>query len=131
MLLGYVAWCGRTFWVVVDSPDLSRIPADQRAAAEAAVEAAGLTKPDPFSPELMVQFLMKPYGTAPGSIGVSVFHEPERPPAREYLHVHRDRRNARSSEHPVVFFWSPIQGWALLTTSWGEVNYPGVPLAKP
>jgi hypothetical protein len=120
MIAGYVAWCSRTFWVVVAFPDLSLIPENQRAAAEAAIEAAGLTKPDPFSPELMLKFLMKPFDTAPRPVSVSVFKEPL-PPPRIYLHVDRTRRNPRNSEHPVVFFWSgPPREWGLLTTPWGK-----------
>ena len=59
MIVGYVAGCSRTFWVVVAFPDLSLIPQNQRAAAKAAIEAAELTKPDPFSSGLMLKFLME------------------------------------------------------------------------
>lgn len=132
LIAGYTAWCSRTFWMGVGPPDLSPIPESQRAAAQAAVEEAGLTRPDPFSWEVLGELLMKPYDTAPRPVGVSIFREPQ-PPPRCYLHVQRARRSIRRNERPVIFF-SPAsdrdQEWRLLTSPWGEVVYPGEPLSR-
>lgn len=132
MITGYAAWCSRTFWVRVGPPDLSPIPESQRAAALAAVEESGLTKPDPFSWEVMQELLMKPYDTAPRPLGVSIFREPQ-PPPRCCLHVYRARRSVRSNERPLVFFVPApdhLEDWRLLTTPWGEVIYPGKRLSR-
>jgi len=129
-ILGYIAWCSRTFWVLVALPDLTLIPENQRAAAEAAVEAAGLTKPDPFSRDLMLELLMKPYDTAPRPVISGLYRVPNAA-LTGYLHVYRGRRNVRSGEHPVIFFRRSNEQWVLISNPWGGIEYSGEPLATP
>jgi hypothetical protein len=43
MLVGYVAWCGRTFYLRAPLPDLTKVPAEARMLALVEIEAGNLT----------------------------------------------------------------------------------------
>jgi hypothetical protein len=63
--LGYLAWCGRAFYLSAPAPDLSEVPAQYRADAFAMIKKHGLTAPEAFDRKLFIGFLAKPYASAP------------------------------------------------------------------
>lgn len=61
LTLGYVAWCGRCFYLPVPLPDLSEIPEEYHPAAYALLEQRGFTRNEPFSWDLFLSFVARPY----------------------------------------------------------------------
>lgn len=59
MLVGYVAWCGRTFYLRAPMPDLARVPAEARPLALLEVER--LRRPEKFTMRRLGELLMQPY----------------------------------------------------------------------
>lgn len=61
MLVGYGAWCGRTFYLKPPMPDLSRVPIEARELARTGIEESGLLRPDRLSFERFKWLLAHPY----------------------------------------------------------------------
>jgi hypothetical protein len=75
MLLGYVAWCGRAFYLRAPMPDLSRVPAEVRALTLAEIEAADLRRPEMLTARRIMELLMHPYKSEVEPIDVRVSEE--------------------------------------------------------
>jgi hypothetical protein len=63
MLVGYVAWCGRTFYLRAAVPDLALVPDEVRALALSEIEAADLRRPEKFTMKRLSELLMHPYAS--------------------------------------------------------------------
>lgn len=61
MLVGYVAWCWRTFYLRAPMPDLSSMPEEAQAAATTEIERWKLRNPEEFNGGRMKELLMNPY----------------------------------------------------------------------
>lgn len=72
MLVGYVAWCGRTFYLRAPVPDVAVLPAEARALALAEIEAADLRRPEKFSISRFKHVMMHPYESESSSIWIEV-----------------------------------------------------------
>lgn len=68
MLVSYVAWCGRTFYLKPPMPDLSRVPIEARELALAGIEESGLLRPERLSFERFKKLLAHPYESQPSRI---------------------------------------------------------------
>jgi hypothetical protein len=75
MLVGYVAWCGRVFYLRAPMPDLSRVPAEVRALTLAEIEAADLRRPEKLTTRRIMELLMHPYESEVEPIDVRVSEE--------------------------------------------------------
>lgn len=70
LILGYAAWCGRAFYLSVPVPDLFDAPAECRADVRDLLKKYQLSNPEPFSWQLFLRFLTKPYNSQPCTIRV-------------------------------------------------------------
>lgn len=61
MLVGYVAWCGRTFYLRAPMPDLAKVPAEARTLVLLEIEAGNLRRPEKFRTKRFTELLMHPY----------------------------------------------------------------------
>lgn len=68
MLVGYVAWCGRTFYLRAPAPDLSVLPAEARALAQSEIESMDMRRPEKFTVGRLTKLLMQPYESDPTPI---------------------------------------------------------------
>ena len=75
MLVGYVAWCGRTFYLRAPVPDLAHVPEHARFFVVATIEDSGLRTPEKFTISRLVELLQQPYQTTPLQISVSVISQ--------------------------------------------------------
>ena len=72
MLVGYGAWCGRTFYLRAPMPDLSLMPQEARALALAKIEEMDLRRPEKLTVNRFTELLMKPYESDPSPISIDV-----------------------------------------------------------
>lgn len=70
MLVGYGAWCGRTFYLRSPVPDLDIVPPEARSLALSEIEAVNLRHPEKFTVERFTELLMNPYETGPPPIEI-------------------------------------------------------------
>jgi hypothetical protein len=70
MLVGYGAWCGRTFYLRAPMPDLSNVPAEARAIVRSEIGAADMRRPEEFTMTRFQELLAHPYESDPASIFV-------------------------------------------------------------
>jgi hypothetical protein len=68
MLVAYVAWCGRTFYLRPQMPGLMRVPVEARELARAGIEESGLLRPERLSIERFKRLLAHPYESQPSRI---------------------------------------------------------------
>jgi len=73
MLVGYAAWCGRTFYLRAPMPDLARVPAEARSLALAEIEELG--RPQRITMERLSELLMQPYDSDVPGIWVENVNE--------------------------------------------------------
>ncbi|MCW1915657.1 hypothetical protein OJ996_18875 [Luteolibacter sp. GHJ8] len=71
LLLGYVAWCGRSMYLSVPVPELTQLPPELREDAREIIVARGLTRPDRFDLKILGKLLANPYQTQPGPFVVT------------------------------------------------------------
>lgn len=114
LLLSYVAWCARPFYLSVPPPQIMEIPEVYRKDAASAVVQSGLTSPDPFDFGILLKLLARPYDCSPGSIhvGVNPFDE---------VVVIRDRHSPRA-EDPDVFFYPSGYTWKVSAIDFDPVK---------
>jgi hypothetical protein len=110
LVLGYAAWCGRTFYLSVPVPDLLELPEDYRADARSVIEKHGLTAPERFDRSHFLDLLKHPYASAPKPVTVARWSN-----ADNFI-VGRPRRY-RAEDRQVVF-WSTGIGWTALVTDY-------------
>ena len=65
MLVGYLAWCGRTFYLNPPMPDLSRVPIEARELARAGIQESSLFRPERLSFNRLGEVLANPYESEP------------------------------------------------------------------
>lgn len=111
LVLGYAAWCGRTFYLHVPAPEMTELPEEYRADARALIEQHGLTAPDPFERKRFLELLGQPYDSAPTPVVVGPWTGPEN------LAVTRMRRPFQYTTRQVVF-WSTGIGWTAMVTDY-------------
>jgi hypothetical protein len=75
MLGGYVAWCGRTFYLRAPMPDLSSIPVAAWASATAELEKSKLRSSEAFDWGRLMELLMNPYESDPPPIQIGMAGE--------------------------------------------------------
>lgn len=71
MLVGYGAWCGRTFYLRAPVPDLTHVPEHARSFVVATIEDSGLRNPEKFKVSRLVELLSQPYQSTPSQIRVN------------------------------------------------------------
>ena len=86
LVLGYVAWCARAFYLSVPVPELLEIPQEYRKDARLAVLDHGFTRPDPFRLEILARHLARPYDCSPKQIRVHHKHGSYVLLAKEHWH---------------------------------------------
>ncbi len=70
MLVSYVAWCGRTFYMRPPMPDLSRLPVEARELARVGIEDSSLFRPELMNMRRFKQLIANPYESEPLPIRV-------------------------------------------------------------
>ncbi len=110
LVLGYAAWCGRTFYLSVPVPALLELPEEYRADARALIEEHGLSAPDPFDRSRFRDLLMRPYESTPQPILVAQWSNADN------FKASRQRR-FRSKDRQVVF-WNTGIGWTAMVTDY-------------
>ena len=108
LVLGYAAWCGRTFYLAVPAPEMLELPEDYRADARSLIEKHGLTAPDPFERSLFLDLLKRPYESTPKPVVV----------AGKAHHFMAARPRRFRAENRQVVFWSTGVGWTALVTDY-------------
>jgi hypothetical protein len=96
LLLGYVAWCARTFYLTVPVPELREIPAPFRAEARRMVVDHALDKPDHFQLQAMLHLLARPYDCEPKPIRIEISPFDE-------INVTRERWSKAGDNRALVF----------------------------
>jgi hypothetical protein len=110
LVLGYAAWCGRTFYLSVPVPELLELPEEYRADARSLIVEHGLAAPDPFDRKRFLELLMHPYESSPRPIRVANWSGPHN------FMAARPRR-FRAKDRQVVF-WSTGIGWTAMVTDY-------------
>ena len=103
LLLGYTAWCGRTFYLTVPVPELLELPEQYREDAKSIVIERGLTRPDHFHPMALVRLLAKPYDSSPEKIRVEC-------PNSSTMWIIRSRRSHWPDDVP-MYLTRTQDGW--------------------
>jgi hypothetical protein len=106
LVLGYAAWCGRTFYLSMPVPELLELPEDFRADARSLIGKHGLTAPERFDRRHFRDLLMHPYDSAPKPVTVARWSG-----SNNFI-ASRPRRY-RAEDRQVVF-WSTGIGWTAL-----------------
>jgi len=70
MLVGYVAWCGRTFYLRPQMPDLSRLPVEAQELARLGIAEAGFLRPERLSFNRFKWLIARPYESGPALISI-------------------------------------------------------------
>lgn len=65
LIVGYVSWCWRSFYIGVDAPALTMFPEDYRPTALAEIEKSGILEPEEFGWRRAKDLLMNPYDSNP------------------------------------------------------------------
>lgn len=65
MLVGYGAWCGRTFYMRPLMPDLGGVPVEVREFARAGIEESSFFRPERLSFKRVKKLLTKPFESEP------------------------------------------------------------------
>lgn len=73
MHVGYVAWCGRTFYLRAPMPDLARVPAEARSLALTEIEE--LRRPQRITMKRLSELLMQPYDSEVPGIWIENLNE--------------------------------------------------------
>ena len=106
LVLGYAAWCGRTFYLAVPVPEMLELPEDYRADARSLIEEHRLTAPDLFDRSLFLDLLKRPYESTPKPVVVS---------GKAHHFVAARPRRFRAEDRQVAF-WSTGIDWTALVT---------------
>lgn len=61
MLFGYVAWCGRTFYLRAPMPDLAQVPVEARTLVLDGIEEGNLRSSEKLTTRRFKKVLMSPY----------------------------------------------------------------------
>ena len=108
LVLGYAAWCGRTFYLAAPVPEMLELPEDYRADARSLIEKHGLTASDPFDRSHFLDLLKRPYESSPKPVVVT---------GKAHHFVVARPRRFRAEDRQVAF-WSTGIGWTALVTDY-------------
>ena len=75
MLLGYVAWCGRTFYLRAPLPDLAQVPVEARTLVLEGIEEGNLRRPEKLTTSRVKKVLMSPYESEIPPINIELLGE--------------------------------------------------------
>jgi hypothetical protein len=102
MLLGYAAWCGRTFYLRPQMPDLSRLPVEAQELARLGIEEAGFLGPERVSFNRFTWLIGHPYKSEPVQISID-----PRPDVQRFVVIYR-------SDGPGLMLFKSWKGWSFM-----------------
>jgi hypothetical protein len=116
LVLGYAAWCGRTFYLSVPVPELLELPEAYRADARSLVIKYRLNKPDHFDWEESTKYLSRPYDSSRTPIIVQADDAPGA------FNVHRERSIKSHPDLVGLHFRKKAVGYTVTVIDWKSVT---------
>lgn len=101
MLVGYGAWCGRTFYLRPPMPDLARVPAQARELARKGIEESGILRPERLSFERFKWLLAHPYDSQPARIDIRLIDADQ-------------MQIRRADQFGALILFKQVYGWAFM-----------------